>query len=94
MCLRFNTVAPVAAEYEATKISQMLHRLAALITGGEVDAGMVETNGAANEGSLAMPQFTSNDFRLIGLHAFPTQTVSIVPAHKSIDHALAGRTDR
>jgi hypothetical protein len=28
------------------------------------------------------------------LTAFPTETVSVVPAHVSVDHALAGRGDR
>ena len=41
-----------------------------------------------------MPQLTANHFLLMRLMAFPTEAVSVVPAHVSIDHALAGRGDR
>ena len=41
-----------------------------------------------------MPQLTANHFLLMRLTALPTETVSIVPAHVSVDHALAGRGDR
>ena len=41
-----------------------------------------------------MPQLTANHFLLMRLTAFPTETVSVVPAHVSVDRALAGRGDR
>jgi hypothetical protein len=41
-----------------------------------------------------LPQLTANHFLLMRLKAFPTETVSVVPAHVSVDHALAGRGDR
>ena len=41
-----------------------------------------------------LPQLTSNHFRLMGLKAFPSETVSIVLASKPIDHALACWTNR
>jgi len=41
-----------------------------------------------------LPQLTANHFLLMRLMAFPTEAVSVVPAHVSIDHALAGRGDR
>jgi hypothetical protein len=41
-----------------------------------------------------LPQLTANHFLLMRLMAFPSEAVSVVPAHVSIDHALAGRGDR
>jgi len=41
-----------------------------------------------------LPQLTANHFLLMRLTAFPTETVSVVPAHVSVDRALAGRGDR
>ena len=41
-----------------------------------------------------MPQLTANHFLRMRLTAFPTETVSVVPAHVSVDRALAGRGDR
>ena len=41
-----------------------------------------------------MPQLTANHFLLMRLLAFPSETVSVVPAHVSVDHAMAGRGDR
>ena len=41
-----------------------------------------------------MAQLNANHFLLMRLTAFPTETVSVVPADVSVDYAFAGRGDR
>jgi len=96
---RTDVIAAIAAEYprwmasKATKDQSMLPRLTHCSQAARSRQEWLK-NEWGRQGSLAVPQGTSNQFRVTGVHAFPTQTVSIVPAHESIDHASAGRTDR
>jgi hypothetical protein len=56
---------------------------------------IAQTKEAATRGGLGwLPQLTANHFLLMRLLAFPSETVSVVPAHVSVDHAMAGRGDR